>query len=79
VPIRQPEDTIKGQMYYDIGLSDWIFEIEETEGSDISNRLMNVINDYRGARNRLESAMDYVRKLQRETMTKIRGKIGFEI
>ena len=27
--LRQPEDTIKGQMYYDIGLSDWVFEIDD--------------------------------------------------
>ncbi|MFW6104173.1 MAG: hypothetical protein ACOC59_03795 [Bacteroidota bacterium] len=27
--LRQPEDTIKGQMRYDIGLEDWVFEIEK--------------------------------------------------
>lgn len=38
--LRQPEDTIKGQMYYDLGLKDWIFEIEQTSGQMISDRLM---------------------------------------
>jgi hypothetical protein len=77
--LRQPEDTIKGQMYYDIGLSDWVFEIEGTEGANITNRLMDVYNDYPKARNYLESAMDYVRKLQRESMSKIRNAVGLEI
>lgn len=40
--LRQPEDTIKGQMYYDLGLRDWIFEIEETTGKQISERLMGI-------------------------------------
>jgi polysaccharide pyruvyl transferase WcaK-like protein len=40
--LRQPEDTIKGQMYYDLGLSDWVFEIEQTTGKQISGRLMEV-------------------------------------
>lgn len=43
--LRQPEDTIKGQMYYDLGLKDWVFEIEETTGNIISERLTGIIND----------------------------------
>ncbi|RIH67188.1 polysaccharide pyruvyl transferase family protein [Mariniphaga sediminis] len=74
--VRQPEDTIKGQMYYDIGLADWVFEIEETKGEDISNRLMEVYNDYSGAKLKVEAAMDYVRKVQWDTMSFIRKQIG---
>jgi len=43
--LRQPEDTIKGQMYYDLGLKDWVFEIEQTTGNQISERLMEVYAD----------------------------------
>jgi hypothetical protein len=43
--LRQPEDTIKGQMYYDLGFEDWIFEIEQTEGKQIADQLMKVYND----------------------------------
>jgi polysaccharide pyruvyl transferase WcaK-like protein len=43
--LRQPEDTIKGQMYYDLDLRDWVFEIEQVTGNDISNRLTGIIND----------------------------------
>jgi polysaccharide pyruvyl transferase WcaK-like protein len=43
--LRQPEDTIKGQMYYDLGLKDWVFEIEQTTGNQISGRLMEVYAD----------------------------------
>ncbi|MEX0882780.1 MAG: hypothetical protein WDZ72_04835, partial [Cyclobacteriaceae bacterium] len=74
--LRQPEDTIKGQMWYDIGLSDWVFEIEQTEGKDISNRLMEVYDDYPKARLYLESGMDYVRKVQWGSMTNVREEAG---
>ena len=74
--LRQPEDTIKGQMYYDIGLSDWVFEIEKTSGQEVADRLMDVINDYRGACIKLEQSMDYVRELQRKCMIEIRNAVG---
>ncbi|MEZ4772936.1 MAG: polysaccharide pyruvyl transferase family protein [Bacteroidia bacterium] len=48
--LRQPTDTIKGQMYYDLNLSDWVFEIDETEGKQISDTLMAVYNDYDSAK-----------------------------
>jgi polysaccharide pyruvyl transferase WcaK-like protein len=40
--IRQPSDTIKGQMYYDLGMDDYVFEIEQTSGQQIADRLMEV-------------------------------------
>jgi hypothetical protein len=43
--LRQPQDTIKGQMYYDLGFADWVFEIEETTGTDIASTLMSAFND----------------------------------
>ncbi len=43
--LRQPEDTIKGQMYYDLGLEDWVFEIDDTDGKEISSALQNIWQD----------------------------------
>ena len=69
--LRQPEDTIKGEMWYDIGLDDWVFEIEETTGKEISDRLMEVFDDYKKANRYLESAMDRVRSVQQNNFEKI--------
>lgn len=55
--LRQPEDTIKGQMYYDLGLSDWVFEIEESDGDQITARLMNVYREYGKAREKAAEAI----------------------
>ena len=56
--IRQPEDTIKGQMYYDLGAKDWVFEINETEGKTISDTLMKVYNDYASAQKQVKLIME---------------------
>ena len=58
--LRQPTDTIKGQMYYDLGFNDWVFEIENSTGAQISDRLMSVYNDYPLALETLEKSMKLV-------------------
>jgi len=71
--IRQPEDTIKGQMYYDIELHDWVFEIEETEGQDIFAQLMKNESNYAMAELKLSNAMRIVQERHRQTMHQIRN------
>lgn len=44
--VRQPSDTIKGQMYYDLKLDDWIFEIDKTTGEQIAGRVMEIHRSY---------------------------------
>ena len=58
--LRQPEDTIKGQMYYDLGLKDWTFEIEETTAQQITEQLMRVTDNYDAALKQVETAMKNV-------------------
>jgi polysaccharide pyruvyl transferase WcaK-like protein len=55
--LRQPQDTIKGQMYYDLGLGDWTFEIEQTTGKQITDRLLQVTNDYKAAQRNVGKAL----------------------
>jgi polysaccharide pyruvyl transferase WcaK-like protein len=60
--LRQPTDTIKGQMYYDLGFNDWVFEIDSTTGNQISDRLMEIHNDYPAAEKRLKQSLKLVDK-----------------
>lgn len=55
--LRQPQDTIKGQMYYDLGLGDWTFEIEQTTGRQITDRLMEVTTNYKAAQKNVQKAL----------------------
>lgn len=54
--VRQKEDTIKGQMYRDIGLSDWVFEIDEVDGAYIYQTLQQVMADYPAAQAKIADA-----------------------
>lgn len=74
--VRQPEDTIKGQMYYDIGLDDWVFEIDQTEGSQIADRVMKAYRDPEGAARYLAAAMEKVAARHEETMRVVRRSAG---
>ncbi len=74
--VRQPEDTIKGQMYYDIGLDDWVFEIDEITGQDIFHQLMKVNRNYTMAKLKQSNALRIVRERHRQSMNQIRNVIG---
>jgi hypothetical protein len=74
--LRQPTDTWKGQMWRDIGLKEWIFEIEETSGATIAEALISVHRDYRAAQRKLKQAMSFVQQRQRETMSVVSRTLG---
>ena len=65
--LRQPEDTIKGQMYYDLGFNDWVFEMEQTTGKQITDRLREVWKDYGKAKLKLKVSMDQVGNIYKNT------------
>jgi polysaccharide pyruvyl transferase WcaK-like protein len=64
--LRQPEDTIKGQMYYDLGFDDWTFEIEETNGKQITDSLREIWTDYDKAKAKLAVSMNKVEKIYKD-------------
>lgn len=61
--LRQPEDTIKGQMYYDLNFTPWVFEIDQTEAEQIRETLMSIWRDYPGALKNLSASMKQVDKI----------------
>ncbi|MGV3602656.1 MAG: polysaccharide pyruvyl transferase family protein [Dyadobacter fermentans] len=73
--LRQPEDTIKGQMYYDLGLSDWTFEIEQTTAGQITDRLMKVNAQYAAAQKQVATAMGKVKERYDETFRILAEKV----
>lgn len=75
--LRQPEDTIKGQMYYDLDFNDWTFEIDKTAGKEIADTLREVWKNYPQAQAKLKMSMDKVSKIYKERtgeVTKIMNK-----
>ena len=60
--LRQPTDTIKGQMYYDLGFNDWVFEIDDTSAAQITGRLMEVYENYPVALQKVKSSIREVNR-----------------
>jgi len=70
--LRQPEDTIKGQMYYDFGFNDWTFEIDKTEGKQIADQLRTIWKDYNGAKEKLKVSMTKVGQIYKKRTDSIK-------
>jgi polysaccharide pyruvyl transferase WcaK-like protein len=70
--VHQPEDGIKGQMWNDIGLNRWYFEVEQTTGKEIAARMMEIHAGYAAAQVDVHEAVLYARRLQSNAMMTVR-------
>jgi hypothetical protein len=59
VLVRQPTDTRKGQMWYDLKMNDWVFEVDNTSGEQIAERMSQIGGDLPKARESALKARDY--------------------
>ncbi|MCU0228023.1 MAG: polysaccharide pyruvyl transferase family protein [Bryobacterales bacterium] len=74
--VRQPTDTCKGQMYRDFGADDWFFEVDETSGEELWQRLRAVVSQPERARAQVGSIMRTVDGLQKRMVELVRATIG---
>tara|TARA_R110002111_G_scaffold262504_1_gene338895 strand:+ start:64584 stop:65924 length:1341 start_codon:yes stop_codon:yes gene_type:complete len=73
--VRQPTDTIKGQMWYDIGLKDWTFEIDEVNQQQIAERVIDVYQNYDASLAKLKSVMQSIEQRQKRTMQIVKDAV----
>jgi len=73
--VRQPTDTIKGQMWYDIGLKDWTFEIDEVNQQQIADRVIRVYQNYEQSLIKLKSVMQSIQQRQKRTMQIVKAAV----
>lgn len=71
--VRQPTDTCKGQMYRDIGVKDWFFEVDETNGPELASRLAQIHQNPTQARAQVRTVMAGVEKLQKRMVDALRA------
>jgi polysaccharide pyruvyl transferase WcaK-like protein len=62
VHLRQPTDTRKGQMWRDVGLDRWVFEIDDVTGADVAARVVEIGRDLPSARRTAETARAFARE-----------------
>lgn len=77
VVCRWARQTSKGFMWRDIGLGDWLFDMEnEEEIPKIAPTVLAIAKDFAGAKKRVAAAQEVVQKRQRETMGILRTALG---
>lgn len=64
--VRQTEDTVKGQMYYDLGFNDWVFEVDQVSGQQIADQLMEVYHHPEVAREMMNKNLNHASELIKE-------------
>ena len=70
---RFEEQTSKGIMWRDIGLGDWLFDLDqEEEVKRIVPAVLAMVRDPAAARAKIAKAQDFVQRRQRETMSVVR-------
>jgi len=60
-------------MYYDLGYSDWIFEIEETTGTQIANRLTEIEIHYPDAKRKVITSQQEISDIYKKACMSIRN------
>jgi len=70
--VRQPTDTCKGQMYRDMGADDWFFEVDETSGALLWQRLDRVVRRPAEARAQVKRIMAGVEARQKAMVEQVR-------
>lgn len=75
VYLRQPTDTIKGQMWRDIGLSRWILEIDEVEDRDIYQMLLTQIQNTEESQSLIQQTLAGVDTFFENGVQKIRAAL----
>lgn len=75
--LRQPEDTSKGQMYYDLKFSDWIFEIEKTKGVQISNRLREIRLNESKSKQKIKEQMKEISNIYEQSCVVVNEILGY--
>ena len=70
--LRQAEDTVKGQMWRDVGLQKWIFELNVTSPEEVEKSLLEIIEEYPAALQCAEKARSYAWEVAEERFAFIR-------
>lgn len=74
IHLRQPTDTSKGQMWRDVGLESWIFEIDDSTGKEIAARVVEIGKDLAAARKLAAKAREFTAargKAMMEAITRV--------
>jgi polysaccharide pyruvyl transferase WcaK-like protein len=65
----------KGWMFRDIGLPEWLFDIDKASSAELTEAVMKIYKDYPAAKAKAQKAMAFVKDRQKESMSVIKKLI----
>lgn len=74
--VRNPVDTVKGQMFRDLGLADWVFESGQTTGEQLWDKLKPLHEDRAAGRARVQEAMSKAAAIQKRMVEVLAETVG---
>lgn len=75
IHLRQPTDTRKGQMWRDVGLKDWLFEIDDATGDDIGRRLVDLYKNPEASAAAVAKAQEFTSARGKAMMSAIAAQL----
>ena len=73
---RWAEQSTKGLMWRDIGLGDWLFDMDdEADVKKLPGAVLEMASDPRSARQKIRKAREFVKKEQKKSMETVRKVI----
>ncbi|HRE80340.1 MAG TPA: polysaccharide pyruvyl transferase family protein [Opitutaceae bacterium] len=73
--VRQPTDTCKGEMFHDIEISPWTFEVEETRSQHLWSQLEQINKYPSDAHTHIKAVMTKVDALQQNMVDTLRAAV----
>ena len=74
--VRNPADTVKAQMFRDIGLTDWVFESNQTTGQELWEMLKPLHEDRAAGRAKVQAAMQQAAGIQKRMVQAIADAVA---
>jgi len=69
--VRNPADTVKAQMFRDLGLTDWVFESGQTTGQQLWDKLKPIHENRAAGRAKVQTAMQQAADIQKRMVEAI--------
>ncbi len=74
--VRNPADTVKAQMFRDLGLTDWVFESSQATGQQLWEKLKPIHENRAAGRAKVDAAMQQAAAIQKRMVEVIADAVG---
>ena len=79
IHVRPPTDATQGQMWADLGLGGWLFELENLTGKKLGEALLQVKEDPESRARIVAKANEFIHEREKAGMQRLRQQVGLRV